>query len=94
MGECICNLKWEGKDCFVDIDECKRGIKICGLDLYVCVNIFGFVICECCYGGIDLNNCVCKYVIYFKELGYNILFFNYLYYNFIDYFMMIYFSIL
>lgn len=93
-GECTCNSKWEGKDCSVDIDECKRGTKICGSDLHVCVNTPGSAICECRYGGTDLNNCVRKYAIYLKELGYNILLFNYLYYNFIDIFMMIYFSIL
>uniref|UniRef100_A0A8W8MTE0 Uncharacterized protein n=2 Tax=Magallana gigas TaxID=29159 RepID=A0A8W8MTE0_MAGGI len=57
-GECTCNSKWEGRDCSVDIDECKRGTKICGSDLHVCVNTPGSAICECRYGGTDLNNCV------------------------------------
>lgn len=60
-GMCTCNTKWEGKDCTVDVDECKIGTKRCDSDLHVCVNTPGSATCECRYGGTNLNNCVRKY---------------------------------
>lgn len=58
-GVCTCMTGWEGRDCDVDVDECKRGTKECeDTELQVCVNTPGSVHCECRYGGIDLNNCI------------------------------------
>lgn len=29
LGMCVCKMGWEGWDCDVDVDECKRKIKEC-----------------------------------------------------------------
>lgn len=64
-GVCTCMTGWEGRDCDVDVDECKRGTKKCDdTELQVCVNTPGSVHCECRYGGIDLNNCIGKCIVF------------------------------
>lgn len=62
---CTCKTGWEGRDCDVDVDECKRGTKECDdTELQLCVNTPGSVHCECRYGGIDLNNCIGKCIVF------------------------------
>ncbi|XP_062579176.1 uncharacterized protein LOC134241104 [Saccostrea cucullata] len=57
-GECLCETGWEGRNCSLDVDECKEKIIECDTNMYqVCINTDGAAHCECRFGGLNITSC-------------------------------------
>ena len=40
-GKCRCLPNWEGERCYVDVDECQRGLHDCDVTRAICHNVPG-----------------------------------------------------
>ncbi|XP_062601119.1 latent-transforming growth factor beta-binding protein 1-like, partial [Saccostrea cucullata] len=57
-GSCQCKNGWIGQHCSEDVNECEQQLPICNETLnQFCFNTEGSAVCECRYGGLDINNC-------------------------------------